>query len=1034
MATYYWVGGAGTWNATTTTNWASTSGGAGGAGVPTVADFVYFDANSGAGVVTLSGSPAAGLLTCTGFTGSWAGSGALTLAGDFVLPAGTLNASSYTGTITITSSCTIDGGTGTFGGNLNINTGTTLLAVQFFSAATTLTITGTTTITSGRFDSTTGTFTTGSFVTANNASAKSIQIKSPTITGNFDISIGSGTVTFSQTAGFTMTLSGATSSIATKGVTFAKVAFTSTSGGARSITGVNTFNTITITGRSTSGVGFITFNNNQTIGTLVVNAGAFAYCRTMLQSNLKNTVRTLTCTTATTITDTDFQNITISGTTASGTRLGDCGGNTGITFPASKTVYFVGATNFQAAVWATSSGGAGASTNFPLAQDTAIFDNFAPAASGSTTVTAEVNVGFLDFSSRTSAMTFTILSASTPLRVNLGLTLGSGVTWSSNGALSFNNGQSTTILVNSAGKSIQCAINIDLISTGSVWLSSALSSGGVITLNSGTFYDNAYATTCAGFSSSVTTIARQISIDGTFTINGLSNWSVAATNLTVSGTGSIVMSGTASPNSFAGAGIQTYPTLVNNASATLYITGSNKFANITNPYSATGATAVAFGAGDTNEFTAFNLTGTVGKVCTLSSTIFALQATLKKPGSWQMGANSTDGGGNTGLSFTAGGGIDYLAVSNINGISSGTTYASTITETATGTDSILAAVLFRSSITETASGTDQISTLAVLNPSVSETGTATDAITTTAISYTDINETGSASDIAAVAVAFASSVAETSTGSDVIAATMAHATSITETSSASDQVQSAGIFGTVVLETSTGSDAISALVSFGSAIVEVAATSDALSAAVVFGSIVNETGAATDQIVGSLTLSSTITETSTAQDQIAGGLLLFSSTSETASATDQAGATMLHSTLVVDTATGTDSTSAVGVFGTLVQEIGNVTDTPIATAAMSAQVVELVTGTDSLVGGLVYLAQIAESATAYDIIFAALLWELIDDSQIANWTPIVDTQLAGWTQVDDTQAPNWQNVNDSQTPGWGQIDDTQTPGWQDIQT
>jgi hypothetical protein len=32
-----------------------------------------------------------------------------------------------------------------------------------------------------------------------------------------------------------------------------------------------------------------------------------------------------------------------------------------------------------------------------------------------------------------------------------------------------------------------------------------------------------------------------------------------------------------------------------------------------------------------------------------------------------MGANSTNNGNNTGLSFTDGGGIDYLAVSYING-------------------------------------------------------------------------------------------------------------------------------------------------------------------------------------------------------------------------------------------------------------------------------------------------------------------------------------------------------------------------------
>lgn len=51
MATYYWVGGSGTWDASTTTNWAATSGGAGGAGVPNNTDSVIFDANSGTAAV-----------------------------------------------------------------------------------------------------------------------------------------------------------------------------------------------------------------------------------------------------------------------------------------------------------------------------------------------------------------------------------------------------------------------------------------------------------------------------------------------------------------------------------------------------------------------------------------------------------------------------------------------------------------------------------------------------------------------------------------------------------------------------------------------------------------------------------------------------------------------------------------------------------------------------------------------------------------------------------------------------------------------
>ena len=54
MAARYWRGGTGTWDATNTTNWSTTSGGTGGASVPTSADTVYFNASSGSGICTIS--------------------------------------------------------------------------------------------------------------------------------------------------------------------------------------------------------------------------------------------------------------------------------------------------------------------------------------------------------------------------------------------------------------------------------------------------------------------------------------------------------------------------------------------------------------------------------------------------------------------------------------------------------------------------------------------------------------------------------------------------------------------------------------------------------------------------------------------------------------------------------------------------------------------------------------------------------------------------------------------------------------------
>lgn len=71
MANRYWVGGAGTWDGTSTTHWSATSGGAGGASVPTSADDVYFNASSGGGNITTSGSPTCKNFDTTGFSGDF---------------------------------------------------------------------------------------------------------------------------------------------------------------------------------------------------------------------------------------------------------------------------------------------------------------------------------------------------------------------------------------------------------------------------------------------------------------------------------------------------------------------------------------------------------------------------------------------------------------------------------------------------------------------------------------------------------------------------------------------------------------------------------------------------------------------------------------------------------------------------------------------------------------------------------------------------------------------------------------------------
>lgn len=93
MASRYWVGGTALWDATAGSKWATTSGGVGGAAVPTTSDAVFFDGNSGVGNCSVNGTVATpGDLNFTGYLGTFTQASNINMGsattGDLILGAG----------------------------------------------------------------------------------------------------------------------------------------------------------------------------------------------------------------------------------------------------------------------------------------------------------------------------------------------------------------------------------------------------------------------------------------------------------------------------------------------------------------------------------------------------------------------------------------------------------------------------------------------------------------------------------------------------------------------------------------------------------------------------------------------------------------------------------------------------------------------------------------------------------------------------------------------------------------------------------
>jgi hypothetical protein len=496
MANRYWVGGTASWDGTAGTKWAATSGGAGGQSVPTSADDVFFDAASGVSTVTIAtGNTGAKSITCTGFTGTLTGTAAITVSGSVTLVAGMTY--SHTGVMTFD-------GTGTL-----ITAGKTFSGITVNGSGITLTLgdalnTGVNTLTV-----TTGTFNTANFsVNTNRISSattnpRTITLGSSTITlptagTQVDFSIGTNLTFNAGTSQINLSNAGG-GTINASGQTFYNVSFTATAvaGISHSITGDNTFNNLSITPPSSSGMVTLQVIGNQTINGTLTCAGATSLRRVFVRSNTLGTTRTLTVATLS-ATDCDFRDITLAGAAspASPTRAGDCGGNSGITFPAAKTVYRVGTntTWSGSSSWATSSGGAGADTNFPLAQDTAVIDN-------NTTLTgtlslATYNFSAVDASTRTTAIT---LNHNTNVIRYGSYTLGSGVTVTGTFTQTFS-GRGTMNLT-TAGKTLTFLFQIDAF-TGTLRLLDAATSSSSSFLTSGTLNLNGFNLTTTTFTSS----------------------------------------------------------------------------------------------------------------------------------------------------------------------------------------------------------------------------------------------------------------------------------------------------------------------------------------------------------------------------------------------------------------------------------------------------------------------------------------------------------------------------------------------------
>jgi hypothetical protein len=423
-----------------------------------------------------------------------AGSAAWAVYGGLTFPAVNLTRT-YTGAITFaatttgqtvtTNGVTLTGGSVVFDG---VGGG--------WSLGSALTVTGNITVTNGAF-ATANFAVTAANLLSSNTNTRSISLGSSSVTLS-----GATPVVFSVPTGLTLTAgtstitcSGANPTFAGGGLAFHNVSFTTTGASSKTISGSNTFNNLTVASTAGTRETFVFFGASQTVnGTLTFGAANTAIRRIRVSSDVVGVSRTLTAAAVAALADLDFRDIAAAGVSApwSGTRLGDCLGNSDITFDAGVNKFWnlAAGGNWSDTAWALTSGGAVNVNNFPLPQDTAVVENTGLTANNTITVQNNWQIGELNASTRTDAATFVLASS-----VYKNLTLSSAITLSGTTALAIAGRGTQTIT--SAGCTFTNPISVT--SAGTVSFADALSVNNTFTFASG------IAALAAGATSSVVT-------------------------------------------------------------------------------------------------------------------------------------------------------------------------------------------------------------------------------------------------------------------------------------------------------------------------------------------------------------------------------------------------------------------------------------------------------------------------------------------------------------------------------------------------
>lgn len=262
-------------------------------------------------------------------------------------------------------------------------------------------------------------------------------------------------------------------------------------------------------------------------------------------------------------------------------------------------------------------------------------------------------------------------------------------------------------------------------------------------------------------------------------------------------------------------------------------------------------------------------------------------------------------------------------------------------------------------------------------------------------------------------------ITESLTTSDAYSAGIVYSKSITESVSASDIYQSpaievANLFGFTAFAEApfAGLTPVPSRNTYANLIESLTAT-DSISALVQYGVLVSESVTATDNVEQTPSNIEQVVESVTALDSV--------------------------STLASFAVTLTESVAALDSVDSLAYLLAALTESAVATdvytylSDISADLTETVTATDEYTpAGSTYNVSLSGDVSAQDVYIGGGSTSVdILEVVYANGT---FTSRFLWEVIDDTQAANWGSISTIQTPAWSIINNNQTSTWTPITT